>query len=61
MKRLLYGNFVVILMADILLVAFAWYFAYLLRFNFDIPVRTRGLFIWIHPLPISTQTLLGKN
>jgi FlaA1/EpsC-like NDP-sugar epimerase len=50
MKRFLYKNFIIILMADILLVAFAWYFAYLLRFNFDIPVPSRGLLIRVIPL-----------
>ena len=37
-------------MADVLLVAFAWYFAYLLRFNFDIPVQEKGMFIRVLPL-----------
>ena len=36
-KRFLNKNFILVLAIDILLVAFAWYFAYLLRFNFDIP------------------------
>jgi hypothetical protein len=52
MKKFLYRNFVIILVADILLVAFAWYFAYLLRFNFEIPLTHSGLLKRIHPLPI---------
>jgi FlaA1/EpsC-like NDP-sugar epimerase len=50
MRRFLYRNFVLILAADILLVAFAWYFAYLLRFNFEIPVPSRGLLIRVLPI-----------
>ena len=37
MKRFFYRNFLLVLAIDILLVAFSWYFAHLLRFNFDIP------------------------
>jgi FlaA1/EpsC-like NDP-sugar epimerase len=50
MKKFLYRNFVFILVADILLVAFAWYFAYLLRFNFEIPVTHSGLLTRFLPL-----------
>jgi FlaA1/EpsC-like NDP-sugar epimerase len=50
MKRFLYKNFIIILMADILLVAFAWYFAYLLRFNFEIPLTHSGLLARFLPL-----------
>jgi FlaA1/EpsC-like NDP-sugar epimerase len=50
MRPFLYRNFVVILVADVLLVAFAWYFAYLLRFNFEIPLTHSGLLTRFFPL-----------
>lgn len=37
MPKFLYKNFFAIFIFDIILVAFSWYFAYLLRFNFLIP------------------------
>ena len=40
MPRFLYKNFFLIFLIDILLVAFSWYSAHLLRFNFNIPGDT---------------------
>jgi FlaA1/EpsC-like NDP-sugar epimerase len=37
MKHRLYLNFFIVLFVDIILVACAWYFSHLLRFNFNIP------------------------
>jgi FlaA1/EpsC-like NDP-sugar epimerase len=50
MRRFVYRNFVFILLADVLLVAFAWYFAYLLRFNFQVSVVEQGLLVRFLPL-----------
>jgi FlaA1/EpsC-like NDP-sugar epimerase len=49
MMRIFRKNFVFILLADILLIAFAWYFAYLLRFNFEIPQESSDLLIRVLP------------
>jgi FlaA1/EpsC-like NDP-sugar epimerase len=37
MKHRLYANFFIVLAIDIILVACAWYFSHLLRFNFNMP------------------------
>jgi FlaA1/EpsC-like NDP-sugar epimerase len=50
MKEFLYKNFIIILLADLLLVGFAWCFAYLLRFNFEIPLTHSGLLTRFLPL-----------
>jgi FlaA1/EpsC-like NDP-sugar epimerase len=57
MKRFLHKNFVIILLADVLLVAFAWYFAYLLRFNFEIPLTHNGLLTRFFPLIVIIKIL----
>lgn len=43
MTKYIYRNFLVVLAIDIFLVAFSWYFAHLLRFNFEIPPDTEAV------------------
>jgi FlaA1/EpsC-like NDP-sugar epimerase len=50
MTRYLYRNFLIVLAVDTLLVAFAWYFANLLRFNFDIPPDSLAVMARLVPL-----------
>jgi FlaA1/EpsC-like NDP-sugar epimerase len=50
MPRFLYKNFYIIFSLDALMVAFSWYFAHELRFNFSIPENTVSI-IW-HILPL---------
>jgi len=57
MQRIFYKNFYLILLADIIIVAFSWYFAYLLRFNFSIPQETFCSFQRILPLIIIIKIL----
>lgn len=57
MTRIFYKNFFIIFVFDILLVAFSWYFAYLLRFNFSIPQNTFITFQRILPLIIVIKIL----
>ena len=57
MKRIFHKNFFLVLAYDIILVAFSWYFAYLLRFNFAIPPDTFVTFHRILPLIIVIKIL----
>ena len=50
MTRLFYKNFFLVFFLDIILVAFSWYFAYLLRFNFSIPDDT--FYTLQHTIPL---------
>jgi FlaA1/EpsC-like NDP-sugar epimerase len=58
MPNLLYKNFFTILILDILSVAFSWYFAHLLRFNFDIPDSSRFVLLHFFPLIILTKIIV---
>ncbi len=58
MPRFFYKNFYVVFITDILLVAFSWYFAHLLRFNFDIPESAGLVFQRILPLIIITKIMV---
>jgi FlaA1/EpsC-like NDP-sugar epimerase len=57
MKRFFYRNFFVVLAADALLVAFSWYFANLLRFNFEIPPDSRVVIIRLFPLMLAIKMI----
>jgi len=50
MTKYIYRNFLIVLAVDVFLVAFCWYFAHLLRFNFDIPPNTAA--VMSHILPV---------
>lgn len=56
-KQYFYKNAGIILAADILLVAFSWYFSYLLRFNFSIPEYAVGHNLGILSLVIAIKIL----
>jgi FlaA1/EpsC-like NDP-sugar epimerase len=57
MSRFLYKNFYIIFFLDIILVAFSWYFAHLLRFNFAIPADNLILLTRILPIIIVIKIL----
>jgi FlaA1/EpsC-like NDP-sugar epimerase len=57
MSRFLYKNFYIIFFLDIILVAFSWYFAHLLRFNFAIPADNLILLTRILPVIIFIKIL----
>ncbi|MBN1847598.1 MAG: polysaccharide biosynthesis protein [Deltaproteobacteria bacterium] len=57
MKRIFYKNFFIILLSDIILISFSWYFAYLLRFNFVIPEYSYYTIKYILPLIIAIKIL----
>jgi FlaA1/EpsC-like NDP-sugar epimerase len=52
MPKFLYKNFYIIFFIDAMLVAFSWYFAHALRFNFSVPVETAYLLWRLIPLII---------
>lgn len=52
MPRFLYKNYYIILLTDILMVAFSWYFAHQLRFNFELPTDTAFVLWFLLPLII---------
>jgi len=56
-RRYFYKNAIIILAADIILVAFSWYFSYLLRFNFSIPGDAALSILAILPLAIAIKIL----
>jgi FlaA1/EpsC-like NDP-sugar epimerase len=57
MPRFLYKNFYIVFFLDALLVAFSWYFAHALRFNFSVPGETVSLLWRIIPLIIAIKLL----
>lgn len=57
MPNIFYKNFYIILITDIILVTFSWYFAYLLRFNFAIPLETLFTLKRLLPLIIIIKIL----
>jgi len=56
-KTYFYKNAIIILAVDVILVAFSWYFSYLLRFNFSIPEVTEGSALATLPLVIAIKIL----
>jgi len=50
--RLLHKNFLFIMGMDALLVMAAWYSAYLLRFDFEIPIESMGILTRTLPLVV---------
>ncbi|MGD9158039.1 MAG: nucleoside-diphosphate sugar epimerase/dehydratase [Desulfobacteraceae bacterium] len=58
MPKFLYKNYFIILIFDILLVGFSWYFAHLLKHNFDIPENSRYILLHFLPLIILTKILI---
>ncbi len=58
MTRHIYKNFLIVLAIDIFLVAFAWYFANLLRFNFDIPPESVAGMTRLIPIILGTKMVI---
>jgi FlaA1/EpsC-like NDP-sugar epimerase len=58
MKRYFYKNFLLICAADALLVAFSWYFANLLRFNFEIPPDSLAPIAHLIPIILGTKMVV---
>jgi FlaA1/EpsC-like NDP-sugar epimerase len=57
MTRFFHRNFVFVILTDILLVAFAWYFSHLLRFNFIVPSDQFQTLIRLLPLIVGIKIL----
>lgn len=57
MTRYLYRNFLIVLAIDTLLIAFAWYFANLLRFNFEIPPDSFAIMARLVPLMVGVKII----
>ncbi|MBW1998099.1 MAG: polysaccharide biosynthesis protein [Deltaproteobacteria bacterium] len=55
LRRLLNRNFLFILGMDVLLISAAWYFSYLLRFNFQIPPESINLMKRLLPLIVAIK------
>jgi FlaA1/EpsC-like NDP-sugar epimerase len=58
MTRHIYKNFLIVLAIDTFLVAFAWYFANLLRFNFDIPLDSMAAITRLFPIILGTKMVI---
>ena len=58
MTRYIYKNFLIVLAIDAFLVAFAWYFANLLRFNFDIPPDSMAVMTRLVPIILGTKMVI---
>ena len=58
MTRYIYKNFLIVLAIDTFLVAFAWYFANLLRFNFDIPPDSKAAITRLVPIILGTKVVV---
>ena len=54
----LYFNLVVIAGMDIMLLGASWYSAFLLRFNFDIPVDSTGVVVRLLPVVILIKIII---
>jgi FlaA1/EpsC-like NDP-sugar epimerase len=57
-NRLLYKNFLIVLVVDALLLSAAWYSAYLLRFNFEIPPEHWGVMTLTLPFIITIKIVI---
>jgi len=58
MTRYIYKNFLIVLAIDAFLVAFAWYFANLLRFNFDITPDSMATITRLVPILVGTKMVV---
>lgn len=58
MTRHIYKNFLIVLAIDVFLVAFAWCFANLLRFNFDIPLDSMAAITRLVPIILGTKMVI---
>ena len=58
MTRYIYKNFLIVLAIDVLLVAFSWYFANLLRFNFEIPPDSMVVMTRLIPIFLGTKMVI---
>jgi FlaA1/EpsC-like NDP-sugar epimerase len=58
MTRYIYKNFLIVLAIDTFLIAFAWYFANLLRFNFDIPPDSIAAITRLVPIILGTKVVI---
>ena len=58
MTRQIYKNFLIVLAIDTFLVAFSWYFANLLRFNFDIPPDSVAVMTRLIPIILGTKMVI---
>ena len=58
MTRHIYKNFLIVLAIDVFLVALAWYFANLLRFNFDIPLDSMAAITRLVPIILGTKMVI---
>ncbi len=58
MTRHIYKNFLIVLAIDVFFVAFAWYFANLLRFNFDIPLDSMAAITRLVPIILGTKLVI---
>ena len=58
MTRYIYKNFLVVLAIDAFLVAFSWYFANLLRFNFEIPLDSMAVITRLGPILVGTKVVV---
>ncbi|HUU80216.1 MAG TPA: nucleoside-diphosphate sugar epimerase/dehydratase [Acidobacteriota bacterium] len=57
-NRSLYKNFLIVLVVDALLLSAAWYSAYLLRFNFQVPPEHWGVITLTLPFIITTKIVI---
>jgi FlaA1/EpsC-like NDP-sugar epimerase len=57
-NRLLYKNFLIVLVVDALLLSAAWYGAYLLRFNFQIPAEYWRVMTYALPLIVTSKIVI---
>jgi FlaA1/EpsC-like NDP-sugar epimerase len=58
MTRHIYKNFLIVLAIDVFFVAFAWYVANLLRFNFDIPPDSMAAITRLVPIILGTKMVI---
>ena len=58
MTKHIYKNFLLVLAIDVFLVAFAWYFANLLRFNFEIPPDSMAAITRLVPIILGTKMVI---
>jgi len=57
MTRSIYRNFLIVLVIDGFLVAFSWYVANLLRFNFEIPAESFAVMARLVPMMVGVKII----
>ncbi len=57
-SRIIHKNFLIMMFMDIMFVSISWYFAHLLRFNFRVPIETKGLIVRVLPLIVLTKIII---